>query len=375
MNITRKEIEDGMILFCLSGSHAYGLATPDSDEDFKGVTIAPKRFYTSFLNFEQKDKDWDINQNETGRFPELENGNDFVIYEIRKFLALVQNQNPNILEMLWQDRDTVLYYNELGKELLNNRQIFLTKKIARTFIGYGQAQVKKMLTHRKWLVGDVPIKPSWEDFGVNVDYLTHGEIEAFIEFLYLLIKDRIEFYYEAKELYDLLYDRVDWKAVLKQKPLPVNTEVISTVQNLTRARDDYMELLQASQAYRKQQRDYENYQHWLKTRNPKRAAIEAICGYDGKNASHCIRLVRMATEALTTEKLLVNRQLAGDAEELLAIKTGQISYSLVNELINQSFSIAEQAEKNTKLPSRIDCDYLNTLCMELVDKSGILKEV
>jgi predicted nucleotidyltransferase len=38
--ITRKEIEGGMILFCKSGSHAYGLNTETSDYDYKGICSA-----------------------------------------------------------------------------------------------------------------------------------------------------------------------------------------------------------------------------------------------------------------------------------------------------------------------------------------------
>jgi len=57
-DITREEIENGMILFCKSGSHAYGLNIENSDLDYKGICIAPKRFYITFKTFEQKDKGW-----------------------------------------------------------------------------------------------------------------------------------------------------------------------------------------------------------------------------------------------------------------------------------------------------------------------------
>jgi len=45
-----------MILFCKSGSHAYGLNTEMSDLDFKGICVAPRKFYTTLETFEQKDK-------------------------------------------------------------------------------------------------------------------------------------------------------------------------------------------------------------------------------------------------------------------------------------------------------------------------------
>lgn len=112
------EIEENIILFCRSGSHAYGLNTPESDQDYKGICIAPKRFYTSFETFEQKDK-WDSNITHYV-FPELDN-NDAVIYEVRRFLRLLQSQNPNILEMLWQESEDYLYINHLGRKLVDQK--------------------------------------------------------------------------------------------------------------------------------------------------------------------------------------------------------------------------------------------------------------
>ena len=85
MTITRKEIEDGMILFCQSGSHAYGLNTEMSDLDFKGICIAPKRFYTTLETFEQKDKGWDQKDMQTfgTDFPELDNSDTGVYYGLK----------------------------------------------------------------------------------------------------------------------------------------------------------------------------------------------------------------------------------------------------------------------------------------------------
>lgn len=47
-------LADRTILFGRHGSHAYGLNTATSDEDFKGVCIAPISYYLGFANrFEQ----------------------------------------------------------------------------------------------------------------------------------------------------------------------------------------------------------------------------------------------------------------------------------------------------------------------------------
>lgn len=364
MSITRKEIEQGMVLFCMSGSHAYGLNTEMSDRDYKGICIAPRRFYVTLEEFEQKDKGWDDFPCPDSKFPELD-GSDTVVYEVRRYLRLLQSQNPNILEMLWQEPQDYIHLTDLGKILIANRERLLSKKIAGTFVQYARAQIKKMETHRKWLLDPPKKKPEWEDYGIPSNYLTSTQIEAFIEYLYLLIKDRIEYYQVAKDLYELLNDKVDWKGVLKQAVLPA--DCVATSQELTRASDEYMVLLRASQQYRSDCKRWSNYQDWLRTRNVKRSEIERVCGYDGKNASHCVRLMNMAIEGLRTGEIIVNRKRAGDQQFLLDIKYGRVSYDELNQIVNELFELSEHVIKNEcVLPSHIDRSLINELCETVI---------
>jgi predicted nucleotidyltransferase len=370
-DITRKEIEDGMILFCKSGSHAYGLNSENSDLDYKGICIAPKRFYITFKTFEQKDKGWGVESTEDSLFPQLDNS-DTVVYDIRRYLALLQSQNPNILEMLWQDPEDYIFLTDLSKTLIGNKKKLLSRRISGTFIQYARAQIKKMETHRKWLLNPPTKRPEWEDYGVSTSCLTSTQIEAFIEYLYLLIKDRIEYYQPSIDLYQILNEKVDWKGVLKQSVLP--EECIEMTQQITRASEDYMSLLRSSQQYRADLKRWSNYQDWLVNRNVKRSEIERICGYDGKNASHCVRLMKMAIEGLRTGELLVNRKKAGDANLLLDIKLGRLSYEEVHNMVNKLFTEAEYTLHNEcVLPDRIDYNFVNSLCEEIVEKSGILQ--
>lgn len=48
----RIEVEQRTILIDLAGSHGYGLNRPDSDFDYRGVFIAPKRYYLGFERIE-----------------------------------------------------------------------------------------------------------------------------------------------------------------------------------------------------------------------------------------------------------------------------------------------------------------------------------
>jgi predicted nucleotidyltransferase len=362
--ITRKEIEDGMILFCRSGSHAYGLNTESSDLDYKGVCIAPRRFYVTLSDFEQKDKGWNEEYFPETKFPQLDKS-DTVIYEVRRYLRLLMAQNPNILEMLWQEPEDYIHLTELGQILIDHKHQLVSKKIAGTFVNYARAQIKKMETHRKWLLNPPTKRPSWEDYGVAVPNLTNTQIEAFIEYLYLLIKDRIEYYQQAEDLHDILYKQVDWKSVLKQSIMP--EECFQMTQAITNASDEYMQLLRISQQYRADLKRWNNYQDWLKNRNQKRFEIESKCRYDGKNASHCVRLMTMAIETMKTGEIIVNRKKAGDVNFLLDIKYGKITYSELQDIVDSLFKTAEYVIKNEcNLPNTVNYELINHLCERII---------
>ena len=65
------------------GSQAYGTATPNSDQDFKGVFIQHEDDILGFNYVEQ-----------------YEVSKDECYYEVRRFLQLLQSANPTVLEML-----------------------------------------------------------------------------------------------------------------------------------------------------------------------------------------------------------------------------------------------------------------------------------
>jgi uncharacterized protein len=222
----RIEVEQRAIFIGLAGSHGYGLNRPSSDYDYRGVFIAPKRYYLGFDRIEQKDTGWD----EPGIFPFLDGNKDTVIYELRKIIQLLSGANPNVLELLWLNEYPVL--TNVGQHLINHKQLFLSKKVKHTYSGYAFAQIKKMESHRKWLLHPPQNKPLPSDFGIEEEAtLGKDELNAFLEYLYLLIRGRIEFLEEAEQLYHLLTADIDFKGVLKQYTLP--DETLDYTQNLT----------------------------------------------------------------------------------------------------------------------------------------------
>lgn len=69
---------------------------------------------------------------------------DGVFYEARKMLGMLENANPNVLIMLFNRPEDVLYADRAGQLLLDHKNLFLSKKVAHTFAGYAAAQLAKM---------------------------------------------------------------------------------------------------------------------------------------------------------------------------------------------------------------------------------------
>ncbi|BAY47728.1 hypothetical protein SAMD00079811_53470 [Scytonema sp. HK-05] len=359
----RIEVEKRTILIGLAGSHGYGLNRPDSDYDYRGVFIAPKRYYLGFDHIEQKDDGWD----ELGMFPFLDGNKDTVIYELKKIIQLLSGANPNVLELLWLNEYPVL--TPVGQHLINHRQIFFSKKVKHTYSGYAFAQIKKIETHRKWLLNPPQKKPIPSDFDIEDEApLTKDELNAFLEYLYHLIRGKIEFLEEAEQLYKLLTADIDFKGVLKQYPLP--NETLEYTQELTNSRKDFIRLLKKSQTYQIALREWKAYLSWQENRNPARAEMERKSGFDLKHGMHCVRLLRSGLEILRTGEVIVDRRVAGDAEDLKAILKGDYSYEQVMKMADDLVAEMEKVYEDSSLRDRPDLEQINELCMELVEMQG-----
>ncbi|MEM7553494.1 MAG: nucleotidyltransferase domain-containing protein [Cyanobacteria bacterium P01_A01_bin.84] len=359
----RIEVEERAIFVGLAGSHGYGLSRPDSDYDYRGAFIAPKRYYLGFDKVEQKDSGWD----EEGILSFLDGNEDTVIYEIRKLIQLLAGANPNVLELLWLNNYPFL--TEIGEYLIKNRHLFLSKKVKHTYSGYAFAQIKKMETHRKWLLNPPQKKPLPSDFGIeDIAPLNKEELNTFLEYLYLLIRGRIEFLEESEQLYKLLTADIDFKGVLKQYTFP--EETLEYTQLLTSSSKDFIRLLKKSQSYRVAVREWQSYESWKNNRNPARAEMERKSGFDLKHGMHCIRLLRSGLEILQTGNLTVDRRISGDANNLRAILEGEYSYEKVMKMSEDIVAEMDEVYDKSNLPHKPNLNEINDLCMELVEMKG-----
>jgi hypothetical protein len=96
----------------------------------------------------------------------------------------------------------------------------------------------------------------------------------------------------------------------------------------------------------------------------KRRALVDKFGYDCKNAAHCVRLLRMATEFLTTGELRVFR--TEDAEELLDIKKGGWPLETVKAEAEKAFADIKAAAESSPLPELPDMGRVNQMVVEVL---------
>lgn len=142
------EVKNRLSLMVVHGSHAYGLNTPESDKDYRGICIEPLDYALSvFNNFEQTESHKIESENE-----------DSVVFGLKKFLKLSTDSNPNALEILFVDDEDIIFKDKFAEKLIENRDLFLSKKIYLTFGGYAKAQLKRLENHRTWIVN--PPTPS-----------------------------------------------------------------------------------------------------------------------------------------------------------------------------------------------------------------------
>ena len=125
---TNPRLGSRIMLLGVSGSYGYGTNREGSDIDFRGVTLNLPSDLIGLTSFDQYEDD----------------GTDTVIYSFNKLVGLLLNCNPNTIEILGLDEDQYVIRTMVGQELLDHRQLFLSKRAAASFGHYAEAQLRRL---------------------------------------------------------------------------------------------------------------------------------------------------------------------------------------------------------------------------------------
>ena len=111
-------------------------------------------------------------------------------------------------------------------------------------------------------------------------------------------------------------------------------------------------------------KDFSEYQEWLENRNEARYIETQEHGQriDGKNMMHCMRLIRMAQEIGRGEGIIVRRL---DAEELLAIRRGEVDLETLIEDADAAIAEMDKIFDDSNLPNKVDSNLVNDLLIKI----------
>ena len=346
--------KDNLIWQVITGSKAYGLDTPTSDTDTRGLFIAPKEVVLDpFQNVEQA----------------MDKLNDVQIYELRKFMFLLSDANPNIIEVLFIQDPFIQFKHPIMDALLGARDMFLTKKVRHTFSGYAFAQLKRIKGHNKWITNPQPVDPpnpgdyvrliganGWEvKDRESLDWLFKTSVATKVnEYTYKLWRDvsgkMKQGFLTTKTQQNPSYIDIDAERLRKADPPLVFVGVAQF----------------ALDNFRADHRQWKQYWEWKNNRNESRAVLEEAHGYDTKHAMHLVRLLRMGTEILKGEGVKVHR--VSDGDELRAIRAGAWTYEKVLEYADQMDSEMESLYNTSTLPYAVDKKAVSKLYIDMCEQ-------
>jgi hypothetical protein len=347
--MTIEDLKKGnhIILECISGSKAYGLDTPQSDTDIKGVFLLPKEEFFG-LNY----------------IPQVSNEtNDIVYYELGRFMELLSLNNPNILELLNSPEEVILYKHPFLNEVRS--EMILSKLCKNTFGKFAMSQIKKAKGLKKKIMNPVSKERKTVLSFCYVNY-ENGSIplEKFLEIKEWKQEDcgltKIQ---NMKNVYGL-YHGVDlgYSGIIKSKDS--NDVSFSSV---SKGEEQHALLYYNKEGYSTYCKEYKEYWDWVSKRNEARYENTKSHGknYDAKNMMHTFRLLEMAIEIGKECRVNVKRL---NREFLLGIKSGKYDYEELLKMANDRQTEMEIAFEQSDLPENPDIKAIKNLTYILREK-------
>lgn len=322
---TNKRLGNRIILMGLGGSYAYGTNNENSDIDFRGVTLNLPSDLLGLTEFEQYE----------------DTNTDTVIYSFNKMVKLLLECNPNTIELLGLNDSQYLIKTELGQKLLDNRQLFLSKRAAKSFGGYANAQLRRLQN------------------AIARDSMPQQEKERHI---YNSVKNALEDFARKNDMFDkgTIHIYID-----KSDNPKLETEIFIDAKYTHLPLRDYENMLGAMNSV---VRDYDK----IGKRNKKKDD-----NHLNKHAMHLIRLFMMALDILEKGEIKTHR--TDDLELLRSIRRGDFQkkdktfsdefYAILSNYENR----LNIAIKNTILPDNPDMQRVEAF-VEYVNKKAIEME-
>jgi hypothetical protein len=318
LNYVKNEIEtkyEGkLLLLTKSGSQLYGTNLPSSDTDYLGVFVGGIKVKLGFNNVEEINlsiTDKDIDGKNT------DNAIDIKLYELKKFLKLTMDNNPNIIELLFvhTNKDAIIYHSSEFEYFEDNTELFINKRVYDKFTGYAFSQFKKGIlkaTHYK-------------------------ELQNILN----IIKD-----YDDEEILGVVVEKEP-----RLQKYNINKKYISI--------PDINYNIQKNIMIKKAIRMIERTLHYSSHRKKDWEEF----GYDTKFFMHTIRLLDEGIELIKNKKLVFPLK---NREYLLKIRKGQFSLEELQQIVDNKFTEIRQLENNVnQLPSKAKIKQIEKIMLDI----------
>lgn len=314
---TNKNLGNNIILLTLGGSYAYGMEKPDgtSDVDVRGIALNSKSDILLGKDFEQI----------------VEETTDTTVYSFNKMIQLLSNSNPNTIEELGCLPEHYFMLSDIGKELLKNRKMFLSKICVHTFGGYASNQLRRMENKAARLVGQKQ----------NEEYILKSINNA---------------QYEYKRRY-FPYDSSNIKLYIdKAVQSGYDSEIFMDINLKHYPLRDWTGMWNEMKAI------VSSYNKFGK-RNEKAVQKDKL----GKHMAHLIRLYMMCIDILEQEEIITYRGYEHDL--LISVRNGEYldsnrqPRSEFYDLLNEYEKRFDYAKENTSLPDVPDYKKINEFKM------------
>ena len=339
-----------ILLAFVRGSHMYGTSTDKSDVD---ITFVYQQPTSDILRGDYKE------QITVG-------GNDIVGYEIQRFITLLGQNNPNILESLDIPEDCLIHKDEIMDSILQQHP-WLSKLTEKTILGYADSQIKKATGLKKKMNNPMVEKKDLLDFCYIIyDGKSFPVRKEFSD--EELSKAGLVNIPNSRGIYGLYIDEENnqnFRGILKDEN--------STQLRLSSISKEYAEVHHCETMYYNQdgyevwKKEYESYQKWLTERNEERHTTNSEHGknYDSKSMMHLFRLLNMAFIISMGGKLTVRED---DVEWLMEIRRGELEYDELIEYSDMLFNLIKSNFKNVELQDTPDPTITKDLILAIRQK-------
>ena len=303
---TNEHLGNNIIMLGVAGSYSYGTNNENSDIDIRGITLNRKSDLIGMTSFEQY----------------VDDNTDTCIYSFNKIINLLLNCNPNTIELLGLKQEHYLYLNDIGKELINNKKLFLSKRAIQSFGGYASAQLRRL---QNALARDSYPQEEKEKHIYNS---VKNAINTFNDRYQEFQEGSLKIYIDQSNKIDM-NEEIFVDANLKHYPLRDYKNIWAEMNNIVK---DY------DRAGKRNNKKDDNHLN--------------------KHAMHLIRLFMMAIDILEKEEINTYRE--NEQKLLLSIRNGQYQNSDGSfkeefyEMIDDYEKRLDYAGKNTSLPDKPD---------------------